>query len=245
MGKIKINMLSGTIIEKPLVTAFKGANGDYIVFDNEMSGTMGLPIILISKLEGAHLTKIADKSAEWDATKEMLRQIIAGSPVEYIVAPLEVNASDDFFTQLTLPINSFDLLRSRYTLTNSNNISTAAIPTESNEPVTLSAAPEAAPVESQPAAPAPEAAPAEPQPAAPAPEVAPAEPQPAAPTPEVAPVEPQQAAPTPEAAPAEPQPAAPTPEAAPAEPINFTADKEAFLKACENMFDALVAKINK
>ena len=28
-------------------------------------------------------------------------------------------------------------------------------------------------------------------------------------------------------------------------PVDFTADKEAFLKACENMFDALVAKFNK
>ena len=27
--------------------------------------------------------------------------------------------------------------------------------------------------------------------------------------------------------------------------VDFTADKEAFLKACENMFDALVAKFNK
>ena len=27
-------------------------------------------------------------------------------------------------------------------------------------------------------------------------------------------------------------------------PVDFTADKEAFLKACENMFDALVAKFN-
>ena len=216
MGKIKINMLSGTIIEKPLVTAFKGAAGDYIVFDNEMSGTMGLPIILISKLEGDHLTKIADKSPEWDATKELLRQIIAGSAVDYIVAPLEVNASDDFFTQLTLPINSFDLLRNRYTLTNSNNIS-VEIPKESNEPIALGVVNEAAPV-------------------APTPEVAPAQPEPVAPTPEVAPAQPEPVAPTPEVAPAQP---------APTTPIDFTADKEAFLKACENMFDALVAKVNK
>ena len=215
MGKIKINLLSGTIIEKPLVTAFKGANGDYIVFDNEMSGTMGLPIILISKLEGAHLTKIADKSSEWDATKEMLRQIIAGSPVEYIVAPLEVEASDDFFTQLTLPINSFDLLKSRYTLTNSNNISTA-IPTDSNQPVALGNAPV--------------------QPAAPVQETAPAPVQPAAPVQEAVPAPAQPAAPVQEAVPAPVQPAA---------PVDFTADKEAFLKACENMFDALVAKVNK
>ena len=230
MGKIKINMLSGTIIEKPLVTAFKGAAGDYIVFDNEMSGTMGLPIILISKLEGDHLTKIADKSPEWDATKELLRQIIAGSAVDYIVAPLEVNASDDFFTQLTLPINSFDLLRNRYTLTNSNNIS-VEIPKESNEPISLGVVNEAAPV-----APTSEVAPAQPEPVAPTPEVAPAQPEPVAPTPEVASAQPEPVAPTPEVAPAQP---------APTTPIDFTADKEAFLKACENMFDALVAKVNK
>ena len=235
MGKIKINMLSGTIIEKPLVTAFKGTNGDYIVFDNEMSGTMGLPIILVSKLEGTHLTKIADKSPEWDATKEMLRQIIAGSPVEYIVAPLEVEASDDFFTQLTLPINSFDLLRNRYTLTNSNNISTA-IPTDSNQPVTLSSTPS-----EQPAASAQVVSSAPVQPTAPVQEVAPAPVQSVAPVQEVAPAPVQPTAPAQEVASNPVQPA----ESSATTPIDFTADKEAFLKACENMFDALVAKVNK
>ena len=57
VGKIKINMLSGTTIEKPLVTAFKGEHGDYIVLDNEMSGTMGLPIILISKPKSSIISR--------------------------------------------------------------------------------------------------------------------------------------------------------------------------------------------
>ena len=36
----------------------------------------------------------------------------------------------------------------------------------------------------------------------------------------------------------------PIPEPVNNTPVDFTADKEAFLKACENMFDALVAKFN-
>ena len=43
-----------------------------------------------------------------------------------------------------------------------------------------------------------------------------------------------------------PIPSAPTIDSPQTEvPVDFTADKEAFLKACENMFDALVAKFNK
>ena len=188
MGKIKINFLSGTNIEKPLVTAFKGTNGDYVVFDNEISGSMGLPIILISKLEGSNLSKIADKSAEWDAVKESLRQIIAGSQTNYITVPLEVTAPDDFFTQLTLPVNSFDLLKNKYTTTSGDVLSATPV---------------------SPVAPAPEPVPAPVAPAVPVQEPVPA-------------------------------PVAPT-----ATPTDLTADKEAFLKACENMFDALVAKFNK
>ena len=54
----------------------------------------------------------------------------------------------------------------------------------------------------------------------------------------VAPVEPVQ---SPQPAPSV-EPIAETVTETPATPVDFTADKEAFLKACENMFDALVAK---
>ena len=50
MEKIKLSLVSGSSLEKPLVTAFNGANASYVVLDNEMNGTMGLPIILVSKV---------------------------------------------------------------------------------------------------------------------------------------------------------------------------------------------------
>ena len=79
--KIKINLVSGSSLEKPLVSAFKSNNAIYVVFDNEINGTMGLPIILVSKLENNKLTKIVDQN-EWAAVKETLRMIIAGNQVD-------------------------------------------------------------------------------------------------------------------------------------------------------------------
>ena len=61
MGKIKVNLASGNVFEKPLVTCYQGSSANYIVFDNEMNGSMGLPIICISKLSGNKLEKIYDK----------------------------------------------------------------------------------------------------------------------------------------------------------------------------------------
>ena len=83
VSKIKISLVSGSSLEKPLVSAFKGNNGVYVVLDNEMNGTMGLPIILVSKLENNRLVKIADQN-EWNAVKENLRMIIAGNLVDYV-----------------------------------------------------------------------------------------------------------------------------------------------------------------
>ena len=54
--------MSGSSLEKPLVSAFKGNNAIYVVLDNEINGTMGLPIILVSKLENNRLTKINDQN---------------------------------------------------------------------------------------------------------------------------------------------------------------------------------------
>ena len=47
MGKIKLNLVSGAVVEKPLINAFRANNNSYIVLDNEMNGSMGLPIILV------------------------------------------------------------------------------------------------------------------------------------------------------------------------------------------------------
>ena len=324
MDKIKINLASGTSLEKPLVSAFKSNNAIYVVFDNEINGTMGLPIILVSKLDNGKLVKIGDAN-EWNAIKEILRMIIAGNQVDYVVVDAALPADDVFFMQLTLPVASFDALKNNYRPNAENagvtpNTASVApeIPNQNvdtqvvgpDAPTTEVAMPDApvmpeVPVDNQGVAPqvSPEVnvAPVENTVAPtvqtdmqmPMPEVNnPVDPgMPAAPSmpevpvdtpnvamqPEVAntPVAPMPEMPTPVAEPVMPeppvdaqvvanvgvdtsvspeQPVAPTPEApasAPiadamnevtATPVDFTADKEAFLKACENMFDALVAK---
>lgn len=113
MSKIRVNLTSGNVFEKPLVTCFQGTSANYVVFDNEMNGSMGLPIICISKLNGNKLEKIFDQS-EWASVKENLKSIISGSTLMYLAVPENLNAQDDFFTQLTLPVASFDVLKSSY-----------------------------------------------------------------------------------------------------------------------------------
>lgn len=113
MTKVKINLASGNVVEKPLVTCFRGTKGDYLVLDNETNGSMGLPIICISKFTGTSAEKIFDQ-AEWTSVKENLKSIIAGNTVPYLKVPEIITAQDDFFTQLTLPVASFDLLKNVY-----------------------------------------------------------------------------------------------------------------------------------
>ena len=113
MTKIKLNLVSGTIIEKPLISAFNANGNSYVVLDNEMNGSMGLPIILVSKLENNKLIKIEDQN-EWQLVKECLKNIIAGGQIEFISISSEIAADDIYYTQLTLPIPSFDVLKSAY-----------------------------------------------------------------------------------------------------------------------------------
>ena len=113
MSKIRVNLTSGNVFEKPLVTCFQGTSANYVVFDNEMNGSMGLPIICISKLNGNRLEKIFDQS-EWASVKENLKSIISGSTLRYLEVPENLSAQDDFFTQLTLPVASFDVLKRSY-----------------------------------------------------------------------------------------------------------------------------------
>ncbi len=113
MGKIRLNLASGSALEKPLVTAFKGANGSYVVLDNELNGSMGLPIILVCKLDNNRLIKIMDPN-EWSMVKENLKSIIAGGKIEYIKVNNEISTDDVFYTQLTLPVPSFDSLKNTY-----------------------------------------------------------------------------------------------------------------------------------
>lgn len=113
MGKIKLNLISGAVVEKPLISAFSANNSSYVVLDNEMNGSMGLPIILVCKLENNKLTKIVDAN-EWGIVKEYLKNIIAGNKIEFIKINEEIVADDIYYTQLTLPVPSFDALRNAY-----------------------------------------------------------------------------------------------------------------------------------
>ena len=248
MSKIRVNLTSGNVFEKPLVTCFQGTSANYVVFDNEMNGSMGLPIICISKLNGNRLEKIFDQS-EWASVKENLKSIISGSTLMYLEVPENLSAQDDFFTQLTLPVASFDVLKSSY-----------------NPP---KPEPEVMP------APQPEVAPAP----APAPEVmeTPAPPVMDGPisfggmnTVNTAPVMPNMGAPVMNSNPAPqmmgnsdmlgqtntmampnemasmnnpvPNVNNQMPNPQPNSNINFADLKETFMKSCENMFDALVKR---
>lgn len=113
MGKIKLNLVSGAVVEKPLISAFKASDNSYVVLDNEMNGSMGLPIILVCKLENNKLIKIIDQN-EWSIVKEYLKNIIAGNKVEFIKVNEEIMADDIYYTQLTLPVPSFDALKNAY-----------------------------------------------------------------------------------------------------------------------------------
>lgn len=261
-------MVSGAIIEKPILTAFKANGGEYVVLDNEMNGTMGLPIILVSKLVAGKLVKIVDQN-EWGAVKEVLRNIISGNQVDYIPVEQSISADDNFFSQLTLPVASFDALKNAYQVGDTNGVVNPVGTTPNVSTPSPEVAPEVVnptPVETvSPVMPEPQPTPVMPSPVAPevVPEVnnqpvmeTPAPPVSeiprvdVAPTPEVVPVMPN--IPTDNQTTAEviPQVEAPQvepiPEVIPTEdvPVDFTADKEAFLKACENMFDALVTKFN-
>lgn len=121
MGKIKLNLVSGAVVEKPLINAFKANNNSYIVLDNEMNGSMGLPIILVCKYENDKLTKILDQN-EWGIVKEYLKNIIAGNQIEFIKINEELVADDIYYTQLTLPVPSFDALKNAYKVEESGDV---------------------------------------------------------------------------------------------------------------------------
>ncbi len=120
MGKIKLNLESGAVVEKPLINAFRANNFEYVILDNEMNGSMGLPIILVCKLENGKLIKIEDQN-EWQMVKEYLKNIIAGSQVELVKVANVLPANDVYYTQLTLPVPSFDALKKAYTIAGSEN----------------------------------------------------------------------------------------------------------------------------
>ena len=228
MEKLKINTMSGGVLEKPLVTAFKSGSGEYVVVDNEMNGTMGLPIILVSKLVNNTLSLIPD--SEWNSVKEALRLIISGNQVDYISVPEAINAEDMFFKQLTLPVASFEALKNNYKPVVLGNVSVEPQVKVAPAHQEVVSAPEVTPMQSEVVKPV---------------EMQNVNPAPSAPVMPSAPVESQVVAPVMPEVEVTPMPSVePIPEPVNDTPVDFTADKEAFLKACENMFDALVAKFN-
>ncbi len=252
MGKIKLNLVSGAVVEKPLISAFKANNNSYVVLDNEMNGSMGLPIILVCKFEDNRLIKIVDTN-EWSMVKEYLKNIIAGNRVEFIKINEELLADDIYYTQLTLPVPSFDALKNAYKVedvvpnndvmgifdvntnvtpaqnTEQSIVQTPIMPEPVNNQVETQVMNMESPVIDMPVNPA-----IEPSPVVEQPTVSPID--------IVTPIMPNiEINPQPVVEPV-------------MDPINnevnpttsvFKDQKEAFMQACENMFDALVQKFEK
>lgn len=118
MAKINIVKPTGSEI-LALLSAFKTENSTYVIFDSEKVGSMGLPIIYISKLVDK-LEKINDDN-EWQSVKNSLKGIINGTNFEYVKVADTINADEAFYTPLTLPQSSFDLIKSRYVVTDSGS----------------------------------------------------------------------------------------------------------------------------
>ena len=271
MGKIKLNLVSGAVVEKPLINAFKANNNSYIVLDNEMNGSMGLPIILVCKYENDKLTKILDQN-EWGIVKEYLKNIIAGNQIEFIKINEELVADDIYYTQLTLPVPSFDALKNAYKVEESGNVEVSVEENVSNmaleTPVVdmpnadvVTPDIEVTPAVEEPVIPVVEpvqeevATPVIDIPVAPQVEntfVAPVMPEvtvepvispvvePTMPSDIVPPVVEPEITPTPVI-----EPVMPEKEEVVDEGSIFREQKEAFMQACENMFDALVQKFER
>lgn len=113
MGRIKILINELLTEDKELISAFVLDNITYVVINSDKTGSMGLPIIWISKLNASVLHKVED-DFEWKKVKENLKLIIGNSPMQYVNLPAEVSATDNYYTQLTLPQDSFQALKNNY-----------------------------------------------------------------------------------------------------------------------------------
>lgn len=145
MGKIKLNLPTGASVEKSLINSFKVDNIIYAVFDAASVGSMGLPIILVSKYDNNRLIKIVEQE-EWTKVKGYLKEIISGVKKDFVNLESTLDADEVYYTQLTLPVASFDILKKVYdeslnnlnsqiTLDSTNLVSD--IPIQSNELVTM------------------------------------------------------------------------------------------------------------
>lgn len=119
MAKINITKPTGEVEAFYVVSAFKADNQTYVILDSERVGSMGLPIIYVSKYSNK-LEKINDAN-EWQSVKNYLKGIINGTNFEYIKIEGNILADEVYYTPLTLPQASFDLIKSRYVVDSGNN----------------------------------------------------------------------------------------------------------------------------
>lgn len=130
MAKINITKPTGNVESLNLISAFKGEGNIYVVLDSEKMGSMGLPIIYVSKYTNK-LEKINDQN-EWQSVKNYLKGIISGTNFEYVKINANIGADEAYYTPLTLPQASFDVIKNRYVVEenpigNDNNTNTAPI----------------------------------------------------------------------------------------------------------------------
>lgn len=113
MGSIKLNLPSGVVVEKKLINAFKADEITYFVLDAESVGSMGLPIIMVCKIDNNRTIKISDAD-EWAKVKGFLKEIISGTRKGFVKISENMAADEIYYTQLTLPVASFDALKNIY-----------------------------------------------------------------------------------------------------------------------------------
>lgn len=261
MAKINIIKPTGSVESLNIISAFKAENNTYVILDSEKMGSMGLPIIYVSKYNNK-LEKINDAN-EWQSVKNYLKGIISGTNFEYVKIGDNLNADEAYYTPLTLPQASFDAIKNRYVVKDSVN--TNESPSLTSQAPEVMSAPPVSPV-------MPNVNTASNTNVS----VSPVTPSVSASTPQipqetesvmnliddayksapVSPVEQPNSMVTPQPAPEKEQVASPVKESTvnqmpninPVEnnrEMNFEQDKETFLKACENMFDALISKYQK
>lgn len=225
MARLKLNLPTGVVVEKNILTCFEVDNKSYLILDAENIGSMGLPIILVCKINNNKVEKIVDAS-EWQQAKDYLKGIIAGNTMNYVTVPAEMVADEIYYTQLTLPLASFDVIKNSYRVEEANNevvidpIASNVIEEAEIDPVI-------------PEAPVVEPVLAESNIEEPVISIDPVINPALETSSEIdmnSPVIPEM--------PVVEEPIISTAN----ESINFADSKEAFMKACENMFDALVSK---
>ncbi|MCM1053788.1 MAG: hypothetical protein NC483_07445 [Ruminococcus sp.] len=155
MTKVKITKAMGEVENLNVLSAFKVENNSYVILDAEKLGSMGLPIIYVTKLVNDKFEKINDTN-EWQSTKNYLKGIINGTNFEYIGLPNELKADEVYYTPLTLPSEpSLELIKSRYVPTTTADTSTeegaSSIPSTPIETEPVSNIPEIPVVSAEPA----------------------------------------------------------------------------------------------